>query len=401
MIEIRQARTNELDEMLSVMTSAFGVQKELWTPGFYAYPHDDVRNKQIVVADRKIVSCLEFIPAEIYLDGSTVTMAGIAGVATLPDERKHGYAGMLMEHSIHAMHDLGYATSALYPFSYRWYRKYGWEIASQYLLYSIEPKYLPPYREADCVRPYRAEDLPEIMRIYNERYSAHVGPFVRTDREWTEHLLPRFKDVQVYDENGIKGYMISRIEDAEDGNHLQLKEIVTSTEECRRGLIGKLARLAQDITMIEFTTSEFDLHDLGLINPRADWEDGYQSRCSIKLRPGFMFRIIDLKSAMQALVRRISRFNGELSIRTQDDIGTWNNNPVVVRGVQSPEVVDGDSTDWLRADIRTLSQFYVGFMSPREALSLGKLEVSGPEALESAEILFPATEPFIPEPNEF
>jgi predicted acetyltransferase len=401
MIEIRHAKPEELDEMLTVMTTAFGVPKELWEAGFYTYPHDDIRNKQIVIVDGRIVSCLEYIPAEIYLGGSTVRMAGIAGVATLPDERKHGYAGMLMEYSISTMRELGYATSALYPFSFRWYRKYGWEFANQYLIFTTKPDNLPPYHEAAQVRPYRDDDLPALMRLYDEHHSSRVGPFVRNEREWREHILPKYKKVHVYDSAGVQGYLIAGVGEDQDSARFHVKEILAGSEESRRGLIGFLGLLHPDYKTVELITSDFDLRQLRLFPPRADWEEGYESQADVRLRPGFMFRILDLKGALKSLVLRTPDFNGELAIHLSDELAPWNEEPVLIAGRGVPEVTPGDSPNWIKADVRVLSQLYVGFMSASQAYSLGKIETSSPEALALAERLFPESEPFIPAVNEF
>ncbi len=401
MIEIRQAREDELDDMLGCMTAAFGVPKEAWADGFYNGLYNDIRWKRVVVVDGKVVSCLVFIPREIYLGGTTVPMGGIAGVATLPEERKHGYAAMLMENSVHALRGLGFATSGLYPFSFRYYRKFGWEFAGHWMKLYIKPELLPAYREAANVRPYAESDLPALMRLYEEHFSSMSGPFVRDERHWQRHIMDRAGEASVYDRDGVQGYLLGHLGEEEDEKRYWAHELVASTQEARRGLVGYLAQRAGEVQRVVVPSCRHNLESLGLLTPRTHWEDGYDPRSVIKVTPGFMFRIIDLKDAMKALVQRIDHVDGDLTLMMDDQIGTWNSAPVTIRGEGTPEIVGGNSANFLKADVRILSQIYIGFLSPTDAYSQGLIEVSGPEALRIAEQLFPQSEPFVPFLDEY
>ena len=392
MIEVRQVREDELDAMLECMTTAYGVAKEEWADGFYNGPYNDLQYKRVVVADGKVVSCLVIIPSAIYLGGTIVRMGGIGGVATLPDERRHGYAGMLMANSIHALRDLGFATSALYPFSFKYYRKFGWEFASHCLIYSAKPGLLPPSNEAPFVRPFSEEDLPLVMCLYDQHYRNESGPFVREEYHWRRHILPRVTEKLVYDRGGVQGYLLARRYEEAGEKRFGIYEAVASTGEARRGLVGFLAKM--DVDKVTWMACERDLESMALITPRAHWEEGYDPRAEIQVAQSFMFRIIDLKASMEALAPRI---DDEFSVIMEDEIGVWNE-PVTIRG---GGVSAGVGRNRLKADVRILSQIYIGFLPPADALSQGKIEVSAPDVLALAEKLFPPSEPFIPQLDEF
>lgn len=401
MMEVRQVREDELDGMLTCMTTAYDVPKESWADGFYNGPYNELKWKRVVVADGKVVSCLVLIPAEIYLGGTTVSMGGIAGVATLPDERNHGYAGMLMEDSVGALRGLGFATSGLYPFTFKYYRKFGWEFSGHWPQYRAKPELLPAYREVSHVRPYEERDLPDLMRIYKAHFGRMVGPFVRNERHWKRQIIPRAGEALVYDEDGVRGYLLSHRGEEEGEKRYWAREMVASTDEARRGLVGYLAQRAGEVDRINVSSSMRNLESLGLLTPRAPWEEGYDSRCTIDVGASFMFRIVDLTNAMKALISRIDHLDGDLTIEMHDEIGAWNNEPVTIRGEGAPEVVAGRSSNSLEADVRVLSQIYTGYLSPSDAYSQGLIEVSGPEALRLAEHLFPESEPYIPYLDEF
>jgi len=395
MIEVRHAQVHELDDMLGVLTTAFRVSKKSWKPGFYAYPHDDIRNKRVVVKDGKVVSCLEFVPVSIYIGGTTVTMGGIAGVATLPNERRQGYSGMLMTDSVHALRELGFATSMLFPASYRFYRKFGWEYSSHYLKYSIKPEYLPASQEAARVRPFEDRDLPTILDIYAQKYAQRYGPFVHNERLWREDMMPRFRELHVYDNGGIQGYLVARRQPRKVFN---IVEMLATTDESRQGLMGFLSTLSPKFALIKFLTCETDLHSLQLLNPRVFWQNEKLPVYKISIRPGLMFRITDLQEALKAILPRISGIDGELTIELQDEIGDWNNQPMTI---SSSGVKPGKTKHCLKANIRAFSQVYIGYQTPTQALSQGRIEVSSPQALEIADKMFPGSEPFIVGTDDF
>ena len=62
------------------------------------------------------------------INGSSIRMAGVAGVACLPEYRRRGYVGALLKQALMEMHDRGEALSALYTPHVALYRRYGWEI---------------------------------------------------------------------------------------------------------------------------------------------------------------------------------------------------------------------------------------------------------------------------------
>lgn len=399
MIEVRQVHEDELDAMLTCMTTAFGVPKESWADGFYNGPYNDLKWKRVVVVEGKVVSCLVFIPARVFLGGTTVSMGGIAGVATLPEERRHGYAGMLLTDSVRVLREQGFATSALYPFSFRYYRKFGWEFASQVLTFSAKPELLPRYGESSRVRPFDEGDLSALMRLYESYYSSRVGPFVRDEMHWKRHILPRAEKVLVYDCDGIQGYLLATQSEEDSETHYRVYEIVVASEEARRGLVGFLAGTAGEASRVTITSSEYDLRALGLLSPRAHWEEGYDPRAEIRIVPQFQFRIIDLEEALKALSRRITSFSGELTIKVRDEIGDWNEQPVTITAPGEVRHVSGPN--WVAGDVRTISQIFVGFLSAPDAFSLGRIEISGAEALDLAQHVFPECEPFIPHLDEF
>jgi len=156
-VDIRSSKEEELEELVDVMCISFRTPPEdrEWRRNtIEAIPGMGVDNARVVTLGGKIISALLIIPAEILINGFKVKMGGIGGVCTLPDYRRRGYAGELLRYTVKEMRRSGFITSILYPFSFAYYRKFGWELASNVCLYRINPSDLPPFREKEKVKEY-------------------------------------------------------------------------------------------------------------------------------------------------------------------------------------------------------------------------------------------------------
>ena len=65
------------------------------------------------------------VPMQQNVRGGVYRMAGVAGVATLPQARRRGYASALVTEILGLMRDQGHVVSALYPFRPSFYERFG------------------------------------------------------------------------------------------------------------------------------------------------------------------------------------------------------------------------------------------------------------------------------------
>jgi predicted acetyltransferase len=75
--------------------------------------------------DGVAVASASAVPMRQNVRGTVFPMAGIAGVATLPQARRRGYASALVTELLGIMRDGGYPVSTLYPFRPSFYERHG------------------------------------------------------------------------------------------------------------------------------------------------------------------------------------------------------------------------------------------------------------------------------------
>jgi predicted N-acetyltransferase YhbS len=111
----------------------------VWAYAFTPSPSADMREQMagnqpyyaaditmIAEDDGAAVASASAVPMRQNVRGTVFPMAGIAGVATLPQARRRGYASALVTELLGMMRDSGHPVSTLYPFRPSFYERHGY-----------------------------------------------------------------------------------------------------------------------------------------------------------------------------------------------------------------------------------------------------------------------------------
>ena len=123
-------------------------------------------NKRVLRIDGRIVSCLTITESQCWIGKAVVPFTGIAGLATLPDAQRQGYAGRLLTATLQTLHERGVGLVGCIPTMPTYYRRLGWETASTGCRLYLPPESLPLFPEAANVRPAAPDDTPDMQRLY-------------------------------------------------------------------------------------------------------------------------------------------------------------------------------------------------------------------------------------------
>lgn len=386
-MEIRAPYPNELDEMLELMCRAFEIDIELARDIFYSDPFFDLLERRVLVDKGKIVSCLTIVPGVIALGAARIPVAGIAGVATDEAFRRRGYAGALLRDTIRLLYDKKVPLSLLYPFSPRYYRKFGWETASVEWWCEIPSCLLPPYSESRFVRPYRAGDIEHLRRLHDVHLHNTAGGFVREPARWQWVLRQKYQTVVADFHGSVEGYMIYEVQSGR--NRVEVREIIFITSRAQRALLGFLssANLAE---IVGVCTPVYRVQQWSTW--LTDNEDELLSQVHGGLRPTYMLRVTHLPALIECLRPHWRGWQGAIRIEVDDGFVPGGKQ----RALLVPEGSDKPvrATDWARGGIHAWSQIAGGYLSPSEAFSAGLITLSQPEIVEVLDDLFPKCYPF-------
>lgn len=394
---IREALPADRPAALELQRAAFDL------PGDGPPPHPGTREElRVLVEEDRVVSCLTVIHADLCMHGAQVSMGGIRHVATHPAEQNRGFASALLRNTLLEMRRRGVLTSVLFPFSFRYYRKFGYELGGNYCHFWCRPNCIPAYSERRDCRVTSPADLPHLSRFYSDRIRASACSMARDLERWKKLDQDTELKTLVVGAGPIGGYaLVSEGRDNYGGRILRVLDMDAEGPAAWRALLGHLSQFNGE--SVEWHARSTDLAASGLLRSPAPLREGYKPRGIATVRPMFQLRVIDVEAAVAARINTFPADRYRLALRIRDELLPENGRAITVRCQgHGPSIRPARADDpALEADIQVFSQIYCGYMSASEAVSQGLAQCSSPAALEAADALFRCGDPFISELDRF
>jgi len=395
---VRNPTPGEVEKGGDIALAAFGGEREHWQKSFHNIAElFGERFILVVEADGELISSLLCTPGPVYMGEAAVPHSAVGGVGTIPEYRQKGYAGLLMSECVRLLRREGIYISSLWPFSYEYYRKFGWEIGAETRNYSAEAKVFLTVGDPDKARGATLEDFQQLQLAYDLWATNYNCLTQRSDTWWRRiikmpdhlHLAtePGLGVVVQWEGGHLVGYAGYEMKVNDEGvRSINVKEIMFFEPSVRRNMLALLATLIGPEERINFVAPLDDhfLHELP--NPRL---------VTTTVHPSFQFRVIDPEKAMLAL-QPMEHISGRLSISLTD--------PVFEQGFDfGLEIEDGevslckpDPEVRMETDILTLAKLYTGYLSALDAVDLGKIPLTreSVKAISCASEIFSELTPF-------
>lgn len=250
--------------------------------------------------DKTMMSYFIDQPFPVQFDGNVYTMTGIGGVATLPQYRKSGGIRGCFEAALPSMYENGIAFSYLYPFSSAYYRKFGYEMGCEHLIYHFRLNSLKHFAvsgNSSLVEPgnFMLGDIKQIYRVWQNKYNMMI---VNEDYEfaWIEKSSPvknqEFTYVYKSGSGEPMAYMTVKQSIEPDGRNLKCTRFVFTCTEGLKGLLNILIALGSDHS---YATIEVPADaDLTLILP--EWAMG---AVTLNKRWAGMVRVVNVETVLK------------------------------------------------------------------------------------------------------
>ena len=326
--------------------------------------------------------------------GGEHPLAGLAGVATPPENRRQGLIARLLRESLVEYRERDQYLSALWPFEYAFYRQYGWARAGTTAIYECDPAALAFAAETERdgeFRRLRADDfaaMNPVLAAAGEDVSLWMR---RSEAWWRDRVFTgREKDPYVYGvehDGDLRGYVVYDIE-TDDGRTMWVKECNAVDHEAFLDLLRFLYYHDSQVERVRIRgRADSPLSDL-VDDPRA---------IDCELVPGGMVRIVDVERALSALDYPVDA-EGRVVLSVDDPTAAWNDDTfalAVEDGAATCTRV-GESPD-ASVEVTTLSQLFVGHFSVERARIAGELAVESDEVAARLDGMFPPQEVILSE----
>lgn len=132
----------------------------------------------------ELIAMMYAIEFNMAYEDTSVGMIGIGGVATLPEYRRQGAIRSIMQRVLSDARSRGYVFSYLYPFSYRFYHKFGFDIGCHRHELIIPMKELAHHATNGKMRAAGLKDLADFEAIYHQYARKINGAVLRTGNRW-------------------------------------------------------------------------------------------------------------------------------------------------------------------------------------------------------------------------
>lgn len=291
------------------------------------------------------------------LRGDWHVVGGVSAVASPPEGRRQGNVARLLDGLLAEFREEGIAFSALWPFEYGFYRRFGWAVAHPWHRLTVAPGDLAG-AVADPAGSFRrldADDWEDVDRVH--RAWATEAFAVRRTEGWWRHRVfdPPWRDVYAYgwesDDSELRAYLVYSAEEADDEKRLSVHELGAVDEAARRQIrrflrdhdsqVGTIRRTDRDLSHLFETLSD----------PAA---------ADVEVRPGPMVRIVDVAAAVGALSVPAD-VTGVVVVGVTDDRCTWNDGTFELRFDGGDATCEPtDAAPDVELDVGALSQLLTG-----------------------------------------
>ena len=220
--------------------------------------------------------------------GNILNAAGIAGVSTLPQYRRLGCVREIFKYIFDGRMQ-SWDTSFLYPFSYRYYRKFGYERVLQHKTLKLPFSAITAIPRNDKGIPYTGgEQLSELLELYNsyaERYN--VCFYREKGKYFHDNPYKTGKYTYIWYDGGKPCAYASL---SPDGDNLSISELVWKDKASLLGIIGFLRMYEGQYESLNFTTLDK--------NSPLDLLLDCDRTSAYGLYDGAMGRVVDIKKCL-------------------------------------------------------------------------------------------------------
>lgn len=334
----------------------------------------------------RLLSAMMQIPFDVRFGGQTVKLVGIGGVVTDPTARGQRGVRRLFEEGLPRLYREGYVLSALYPFSHRFYRKFGYEWAQFWQNVELPRNSLRrDLQQADeIVRVLPEEDDQGMQSIYEAYVADKHLPVLRDEHKWKELRKgtpwDSLKHAYVLRVGGKPvSYWIGTMHKEDWRCTLYIKEMAWT---CQRGLEAIFAML-RGMNELEGIRVRVQ----GDCDPRLLLEEPYD--VSWKDTCEGMMRVVNVERALVLLAA--PPLPGTLSIAVTDEQIAENCGCFTVScdGYQLSVTRDDAAQPDLRCDIQGLSALMAGRQTFDHCEHAGTVTLLNEKRRRFAGMLFP------------
>jgi predicted acetyltransferase len=384
-IEIRRLAPDDLLRNRVLMNHAFGRGAVVRPPDPDAPPPQPGPGQWGLFEKGDLRASLTVVPFLVHW-GATVTLAmgGIAGVATFAEARGRGFVDLLLRKSLEAMRADGQVVSALFPFSWAFYRRHGWDWVGQKRTVRLPLNEVRSSPEGRAVVTVPDEQARERLEPVYTRFARQYRGVLTSETHRWEGKLSHGDDrtTHVYQHEPSGDYLLWRYN--RDNNEGNVREFVADSPDGYKGLLS----------LLHYMATQCDKARLMLPDDTPLWSHVMHWDVETRVEPVFQARVVDFAPAMEQLDLSPDTPDGTATVALRDEHAPWNSGVwriTVEGGRVRCSLAVGSPDPAVTMDIQAASQAYWGTPSLDALRAAGRVDVSDEAAFAWLARVLPAT----------
>ena len=337
-----------------------------------------------LIESGELLACLKIFDLQFINKGQKNKLGGIGGVAIPPEQRSKGFFRKLIKDTLYELNEKGYAFSALWPFSYSFYERFGWSQVSNHEYFELDlttEKFIKDKYKVDLsnIRLFDG-NYSLLNEIQAEYYKSNANFKVMRENDWWEYRIIKSKEENTFcyiydDNNGSQGYIIYSSKDTENNKHyydkkMKIKEILYTDIKAFIHLINFIFKHKSQIQKIEINLNDGDILSSVL---------KYNNSFHRKIMNGIMIRIINLDKLKLKMNHSINK-SFKYKVHVKDDLLPWNNSYFILQvdnhRISFSKINSVKNSADFSLDINNLNKLLTGYFSLRQMLDYNLINIS-------------------------
>lgn len=267
-----------------------------------------------IMNGKRLGSGLFSIPFTVDFHGVTYHMNGIGDVMSAPEFAGRGGASKLINAAMEDMYKNNVTLSYLAPFSYEFYRQFGYEHVFDHVIMSIPSNEWTHIKAPDVGHVERV-DLDEVPDSARKLYDEHnsLGGVIR-ESWWWDHMAYKHSDwfaaLYYEDDDNLSGYLFY----SKEGSELKIHEWVTKDPNSYRALANFITKHQSTFDKFVYESDDSEVKADLLDEPKI---------ADVRTVPYMSARIVNLKSFVMKYP--FVKYNLDPIVIEVKDSLEWNN----------------------------------------------------------------------------
>lgn len=324
----------------------------------------------------QLISQVAVYPFQVRIFDKTYEMGGLTGVGTYPEYSNQGFMHKLLYQALFNMRKRGQSISYLFPYSIPYYRRKGWEIISDRIVFEINDYQLPKNKQVPGEVERVSPESEQVREAY-ERFAMQThGAMLRGEIAWSEYWRWDSDELMAavyYNAEGCPaGYVLYWIAD----EVFHIKDMIFIDEEARSGLWNFISAHFSMISKV--VGNIYTDEPLAFLLEDADIKE--------TLSPYFMARIVDLEQFIAQYPFKPDTADREWVFTLDDPLLSWNQGVFILKisAAGKGHVLRTAERTSDRIDIQTMATMLLGYKRPDYLRKIGRISCS-PETVDMLE----------------